>query len=332
LFLKEFSSELKKPTKMADYSRFDAIFEALISKLDKTSVEVSDTLQKPLDEETSSTTQLTPPSSSSGVEEEVVDKTPPRLPNLLRKPQIITRNSDVSSKDYSPTLSPEVTRASTPTNDHILTAKTGPGGKVSRRTRKTLNNSGVMSSGDESSTSRKSSTVKKSTTKAKRRWDAEGMAVDGDDDEVLDYSAQNDVDSPIVNEASTDIESVRAEEMGNRTSKGEFILKDLNDEIDAIAAESKSAQEKSAQSTGIVGSSVGAISGYFKNIMGGKTLTREDLAGALKSLEQHLLEKNVAKEAAVRLCEGVERDLIGVKTASFTCMFSFPMFTRLRIV
>ena len=35
-------------------------------------------------------------------------------------------------------------------------------------------------------------------------------------------------------------------------------------------------------------------------------------------MEDHLLNKNVAREAAVRLCESVERDLIGLKTSNFT--------------
>jgi signal recognition particle receptor subunit alpha len=46
-------------------------------------------------------------------------------------------------------------------------------------------------------------------------------------------------------------------------------------------------------------------------------LTKADLDKAMKGMEYHLLKKNVAREAAVRLCEGVERELIGVKTGNF---------------
>jgi signal recognition particle receptor subunit alpha len=50
-------------------------------------------------------------------------------------------------------------------------------------------------------------------------------------------------------------------------------------------------------------------------------LTKEDLEKAMKGMEEHLLKKNVAREAALRLCEGVEKELIGVKTGSFESKF-----------
>jgi signal recognition particle receptor subunit alpha len=93
--------------------------------------------------------------------------------------------------------------------------------------------------------------------------------------------------------------------------------------MDAIIQEQNAKKDKAATAAagGIVGSSIGAIGGYFRNVVGGKTLTKEDLQKPLKSMEEHLLRKNVAREAAVRLCESVERDLIGMKTPSFTSMF-----------
>lgn len=107
--------------------------------------------------------------------------------------------------------------------------------------------------------------------------------------------------------------------MGSRTAKGQFVLKDLDDEVDAILAASKAKQPgpSADPSSGLVGTGLGAISGYFKNIVQGKTLTKEDLAKPLRGMEDHLLNKNVAREAAVRLCESVERDLVGLKTSSF---------------
>jgi signal recognition particle receptor subunit alpha len=38
-------------------------------------------------------------------------------------------------------------------------------------------------------------------------------------------------------------------------------------------------------------------------------------------MEDHLLRKNVAREADFRLCEGVERELIGVKTGNFESQY-----------
>lgn len=105
---------------------------------------------------------------------------------------------------------------------------------------------------------------------------------------------------------------------GSRTGKGQFVLKDLDDQVNSIlaTADAKKA-DSTAASTGIVGSGINAIGGFFRNVVGGKTLTKEDLDKAMKGMEDHLLRKNVAREAAVRLCEGVERELIGTKTGNF---------------
>lgn len=156
-----------------------------------------------------------------------------------------------------------------------------------------------------------------------RRWDADGMA-DEAGDEVLDYSAPTAAgEGSSVQEGTqreSSLEEIRAETFGTRTGKGHFILKDLDNEVDAIlkGASNKVSDEKSAP--GVVGSGLGAISGLFRNFVGGKTITKEDLEKPLKGMQEHLVNKNVAQEAAVRLCEGIERELVGVKTGSFESM------------
>jgi signal recognition particle receptor subunit alpha len=113
------------------------------------------------------------------------------------------------------------------------------------------------------------------------------------------------------------VERVDQSSWGSKTGKGQFVLKDLDDQVNSILASADAKKGDSAAATGIVGSSLSAIGGLFRNVVGGKTLTKEDLEKAMKGMEDHLLKKNVAREAAVRLCEGVERELIGVKTGSF---------------
>ena len=114
------------------------------------------------------------------------------------------------------------------------------------------------------------------------------------------------------------MEAINPDSFGTRTGKGQFVLKDLDDEVHSILQGADAKKAKGASSTsGVVGSSLGAISGLFRNIVGGKVLTKEDIEKTMKGMEEHLLKKNVAREAAVRLCEGVERELIGVKTGSF---------------
>ncbi|KAE9992798.1 hypothetical protein EG327_007722 [Venturia inaequalis] len=197
--------------------------------------------------------------------------------------------------DPSPLQSPASSRPTTPVVNHLLTGPSGP--KGSRRSRKAVNsNSAPASSGDESSArpgSKKGAKGQK--PKVKRVWTADGLA-DEDDGTTLDYSTP-----------ATESDHAAAT----------YMPKDIDEQMGAILASAKSGKEGS-EASGIVGSSLGAVSGLFRNFVGGKTLTKEDLAKPMKGIEDHLLKKNVAREAAVRLCDSVERDLIGMKTSSFT--------------
>lgn len=189
---------------------------------------------------------------------------------------------------------------------------------MSRRDKKKASafSSAPVSSGDEASAKKKG----KASAKKGRVWGEFGA--EEEDDSILDYS-QSDVQGDASgNEA---LEEIKQETWGRKTNKGEFVLKDLDDEMDAIIAAQNAKRDKDtpAAAGGLVGSSLGAIGGLFRNVVGGKTLTKEDLAKPLKGMEEHLLRKNVAREAAVRLCESVERDLVGIKTPSFTSQ-SFP--------
>lgn len=191
-------------------------------------------------------------------------------------------------------------------------ARPGPGGgKLSRRDKKKASAgwSAAASSGDEGRPKLKG----KASTKKNRKWGDFG-AEEEDTSVVLDYST-GDIQDGAPAEA---LEEIKQETWGRKTGKGEFVLKDLDEEMDEIIAAQNAKKGSSATSTGLVGSSLGAIGGLFRNVVGGKTLTKQDLEKPLKGMEEHLLKKNVAREAVVRLCESVERDLIGLKTNSFT--------------
>ncbi|KAL2169720.1 hypothetical protein VTG60DRAFT_5773 [Thermothelomyces hinnuleus] len=239
----------------------------------------------------------------------------PPLPSVLSNHG---KAQNKSSAESSPVPTPNVSRPSTPSASHLLVAKPGPGAKMSRRARKMQNNNSAPPSSGDEATGRKGKPAK--AAKRGRKWDADGLA-DETDDVQLDYS----VHAPTTdNEAVAGgrpgaVEEVDASTWGSRT-KGKFVLRDLGDEVHSILADAeaknKAATETEA-STGLVGSSLSAIGGLFRNVVGGKTLTKQDLEKAMKGMEEHLLKKNVAREAAVRLCEGVEKELIGVKTGSF---------------
>ena len=261
--------------------------------------------------------KLTTPESST--DNDSAEEGPPP-PQALPKPQ---RPLYDTSADSTPVPTPDTSRPTTPAQSQLLTGKARPlGGKMSRRDKKKASafSSAPASSGDEASAKRKG----KGSAKKGRVWGEFGA--EEQDDSVLDYSQTDLHDGTSTSEA---LEAIKPETWGRTTNKGEFVLKDLDDEMDAIIAEQNAKKNKETTSTaagGLVGSSLGAIGGLFRNVVGGKTLTKEDLAKPLKGMEEHLLRKNVALEAAVRLCDSVERDLVGMKTPSFTSQSARPYF------
>ncbi|EFX02004.1 signal sequence receptor alpha [Grosmannia clavigera kw1407] len=206
-------------------------------------------------------------------------------------------------------------------------AQPSPLAKVSRRARKAhhVAAAGTSYSSDEAVRKQQKDKTAK-TAKKGRKWGADGMA-DEEDDIQLDYSTLDAADKTTAVRSSA-LEQVDAATWGSKTSKGQFVLKDLDSEVHSIladaAASKKAASQAKAEAAastsgagGLLGSGLSTIGGLFRNVVGGKTLTREDLDKAMKGMEDHLLRKNVAREAAVRLCESVEADLVGVKTGNF---------------
>ncbi|KAF1929176.1 P-loop containing nucleoside triphosphate hydrolase protein [Didymella exigua CBS 183.55] len=251
---------------------------------------------------------LTPPDSSTdGDSADETAAPPPPPPRALLD----------TSADSTPSQTPNPSRPATPAS-RVLAARARPGGAgMSRRDRKKASGSPApASSGDEAATKRKGKSAKKNRT-----WGELGAEED-DGDVVLDYSQSDLRDGGPEPEQ---LDEIHQDTWGRRTNRGEFVLKDLDEEMDAIIQEQHANTDRAAATAaagGIVGSSLGVIGGYFRSVVGGKTLTKEDLAKSLKSMEEHLLRKNVAREAAVRLCESVERDLVGMKTPSFTTIES----------
>jgi signal recognition particle receptor subunit alpha len=331
LFTKQYAPELKKATlTRLDCRDFDSTFDATVRKLDTGS-----TRRQSEPDSDAGPVELTPPSSTASAGEEAAEdeNVPPPVPGApqFKKPMIPQRSKqesavidDTTSADVTPVPTPDTSRPSTPSQaaSHLLTGKAGPG-KASRRSRKAnaaaFSTSAPVSSGDEGPT--RKAKGGKAGTKQKRRWDADGAAMDGDDDAVLDYSAPAVTIAPESGERELDVDDVKAEDMGSRTGKGQFVLKDLDDEVDAILASSKSnttEAQTSSEPSGLFGSASTRITGLFRNVVGGKTLSKQDLQQPLQQMQNHLLEKNVAREAAERLCKSVEADLLDQKTASFT--------------
>ncbi|KAI7612335.1 P-loop containing nucleoside triphosphate hydrolase protein, partial [Hortaea werneckii] len=335
LLLKQYGAELKKPDRVhLDTHQFDQTFNALIQRLDTGS-----TARRQSDSE--GPAELTPPSSSAGEDHDTErEEPPPPPPGVLKKSTPAFRREDVvnSSTDATPVVTPDASRPSTPSG-HLLQAKSGPGGKTSRRARKAQHLQATPggtpgTSGDEAGSR---SVRGKGTAKAKRRWDQSGVAVeDTGDDSTLDYSATADADTSAVgaDEDPAEIQNADSTQMGQRTGKGEFVLKDLDDEIESILAQQHSKSSSSTSKTksspsepnpvsdeesrGLLGSTTTRITSLFQNLVGGRTLTKQDLAQPLQQMQNALLQKNVAREAAERLSASVEKDLLDSRTASFT--------------
>lgn len=305
LFTSLYREQLKKPNSCVFECKFDPYFDRQVQELEK--------LQGDTDGEPTAPSRSTPDRATLDEGGHAhVDEPPPAIPNLQHTPPKAAYGEDTDGTDV---VTPEASRPTSPAvNAQLLTAKYGPGGRGSRRARKAAAqaSSAPVSSGDESPAHKGKGSVRRG--KKMRKWDADGIAADDDPDVNLDYSAQS-AENGV---AGTKIDAVDSETWGRRTATGEFMLKDIGEEIDAILDSEGAKAADTGTSSGIVSSSLGAIGGLFKNVVGGKTLTKEDLDKPLKGMEDHLLKKNVAREAAVRLCHSVEQDLLGTKTSNFT--------------
>ncbi|KAL2210187.1 SRP54-domain-containing protein [Sarocladium strictum] len=321
IFVSLYGDQLKKPhTTLIECHNFDNYFEQQIRELDSSGASarhapaITTHGDMPLEEET--------------ISNDLGDD-PPLPPGMTYRGRHVSGGNAAAattSNDSTPIQTPTTSRPSTP-GSNLVTAKGGPMAKMSRRARKAQNahsTSVPASSGDESASGARNKAVK--AVKKGRKWDADGYA-DEDDGRQLDYSkasvtSDSDADgSPVVARSSA-IDPIDAASWGN-TTKGKFVLKDLGDEVHSMLANAEaqkaaaSAEAAESKQSGLLGTGVSAISGLFRNVVGGRTLTKEDLDKAMKGMEEHLLKKNVAREAAVRLCEGVEKELLGVKTGNF---------------
>jgi signal recognition particle receptor subunit alpha len=310
IFVELYGNQLKKPHTTIVKVAFDDYFDQQIRQLEKTALNRDTKVAE------SSALRAEAPSS---VTQDLLNNEPPPLPGILSRGASKNNYKDLTSNESTPIATPDTSRPSTPAS-HLLTSKAGPGGKSSRRSRKAANTpAAYASSGDEFQT-KKGKAGKSAAPKKGRKWDADGLA-DEDSDTPLDYStpangATSGEDE--IKERPGAMEEIDQSSWGYKNEKGEFFLKDLDDQVDTILASASAKKtDSTSSSTGIVGSSISAIGGYFRNIVGGKTLTKEDLEKPMKAMEDHLLRKNVAREAAIRLCEGVERELIGVRTDNF---------------
>ncbi|KAG5716288.1 Signal recognition particle receptor subunit alpha [Termitomyces sp. T112] len=156
---------------------------------------------------------------------------------------------------------------------------------------------------------------RKKKTKTGRKWGDE--PVTESDMASLDYSLDKD-EGVKKSQASHDLQAlVDQESLGTRTREGLYEVKDWEfskgqetDKIIAMALQPGNDKQKSSSSLGTLGS-------LFARLTGSKTLSEQDLKPVLEGMKQHLMKKNVAKEIAEKVCEGVGESLVGRKVGSF---------------
>ena len=154
-----------------------------------------------------------------------------------------------------------------------------------------------------------------------RKWGDSSSSVTAEDMASLDHSTPppptNGDTTPVV----VDTESlVSAEAMGVRTSNG-YEVADWDYRREELPTE----EEILARATGKLDLGGGEEEAggskwtdVFSRLTGKKTLTQEDLKPVLAEMERNLMDKNVAKDIAEKMCESVGAALVGKKLGGLT--------------
>ena len=116
---------------------------------------------------------------------------------------------------------------------------------------------------------------------------------------------------------SRDIQAlVNQSSFGTRTRDGLYEVKDWEFNKQQMVPPALTSDQSASTSTSTSGS-LGALGSLFARLTGSKTLTEKDLKPVLEGMKQHLMKKNVAKEIADKICEGIGESLIGKKVGGF---------------
>ncbi|KAF4604100.1 hypothetical protein EYR40_001283 [Pleurotus pulmonarius] len=242
----------------------------------------------------------------------------------LRNPQVVvTDDSSPPSDDLStiPSQSSDVALDQQQIAKNVQALKNRLRGRGGRRGGKEGWRSDAGSGRDSVPNSdSETPTKKKAKAKTQRKWGIE--APTETDMASLDYSVDKPDDD--ASRGSHDLNAlVDKASLGVRTQDGMYEVKDWefsrggDDETDNVIAKALNKSNLGNKVASTSGSSLGAIGSLFARLTGAKVLTEEDLKPVLEGMKQHLMKKNVAKEIADRVCEGVGETLIGKKVGSF---------------
>ncbi|KAF8522130.1 signal recognition particle binding protein [Hysterangium stoloniferum] len=191
----------------------------------------------------------------------------------------------------------------------------GRGGMVRGRGRggKKLGRGGGSAPGSESGSN---ITTKHKLEKVARKWD--DSSITEKDMAELDFS----VDGPALDDVSTvDIQNLVDQASLGTKKNGIYEVKDWDfaagknnaDEDDLISRALNQSLTNGKTETKAT-STLGSI---FARLTGSKVLADQDLTPVLSAMKDHLMKKNVAKDIAEQICEGVGETLKGKKIGGF---------------
>lgn len=143
------------------------------------------------------------------------------------------------------------------------------------------------------------------------KWDKGGTSKDM---VTLDFSS----DKGAAGDASVNgVETSEAEMRQVGQMKGE--LKNIETESEEESSEEEEEEEEVAQKSHAKGSKGGGFGMFnvFKNLVGSKMLTKEDLVPVLDKMKEHLVAKNVAADISEKLCGSVAAKLEGKVLGTF---------------
>lgn len=159
--------------------------------------------------------------------------------------------------------------------------------------------------------------AKKKTEKTARRW--EDSSITEQDMAALDFSTDRSNDDQT---SRLDLGSLIDETSLGTKKDGIYEIKDWDfvsrsgDEQDDLISKAinGSLSNGNTKETAPPSSALGNI---FARLTGSKVLTEHDLKPVLSAMKEHLMTKNVAKDIAEQICEGVGETLKGKKIGGF---------------
>lgn len=144
-----------------------------------------------------------------------------------------------------------------------------------------------------------------------RVWD--GQIAKGEM-EALDYSGGGGDDT--VDEASIKAQHLDASKLGTKNNQGIYEVQDV-DVPEDDEDEDYDFGDDDEDDNKDDGSNKGGIFSFFKSMTGQREMTAETLDPVLATMKDSMIDKNVGKEIADRLCESVKSSLLGKKLGSF---------------